>query len=82
MHQAQWSPERPLDKNPMPGHLSELQPVNAVNTKGLFFRASFGKSPRFAGLSELRFCKIFYLQEILPRFLFAKTLPTTTQHEA
>ena len=21
----------PLDKNPMPGHLSELQPVNAVN---------------------------------------------------
>ena len=24
----------PLDKNPMPGHLSELQPVNAVNTKG------------------------------------------------
>src|SRR5574337_1370131 len=28
----------PLDKNPMPGHLSELQPVNAVNTKGQFFR--------------------------------------------
>src|SRR5574337_1839038 len=24
----------PLDKNPMPGHLSELPPVNAVNTKG------------------------------------------------
>src|SRR5574337_1751534 len=23
----------PLDKNPMPGHLFELQPVNAVNTK-------------------------------------------------
>ena len=22
----------PLDKNPMPGHLSELPPVNAVNT--------------------------------------------------
>src|SRR5574342_128592 len=37
----------PLDKNPMPGHLSELQPVNAVNTKGQFFRASFGKNPRF-----------------------------------
>ena len=33
----------PLDKNPIPGHLSELQPVNAVNTKGQFFRASFGK---------------------------------------
>src|SRR5574338_255614 len=32
----------PLDKNPMPGHLSELPPVNAVNTKGQFFRASFG----------------------------------------
>src|SRR5574340_1133262 len=32
---------------PMPGHLSELQPVNAVNTKGKFFRASFGKNPRF-----------------------------------
>ena len=31
----------------MPGHLSELQPVNAVNTKGQFFRASFGKNPRF-----------------------------------
>ena len=29
----------PLDKNPMPRHLSELQPVNAVNTKGQFFRA-------------------------------------------
>ena len=36
----------PLDKNPMPGHLSELQPVNAVNTKGQFFRASFGKKPQ------------------------------------
>ena len=31
----------------MPGHLSELHPVNAVNTKGQFFRASFGKNPRF-----------------------------------
>src|SRR5574341_527433 len=30
----------PLDKNPMPGHLSELHPVNEVNTKGQFFRAS------------------------------------------
>src|SRR5574341_1484880 len=29
----------PLDKNPMPGHLSELHPVNAVNTKGQFSRA-------------------------------------------
>ena len=38
---------QPLDKNPMPGHLSELQPVNAVNTKGPFFRASFGRNPRF-----------------------------------
>src|SRR5574342_953358 len=37
----------PLDKNPMPGHLSELPPVNEVNTKGQFFRASFGKNPRF-----------------------------------
>ena len=36
----------PLDKNPMPGHLSELQPVNEVNTKGQFFRASFGKKPQ------------------------------------
>src|SRR5574340_350904 len=35
----------PLDENPMPGHLSELPPVNAVNTKGQFFRASFGKIP-------------------------------------
>ena len=24
----------PLDKNPMPGHISELHPVNEVNTKG------------------------------------------------
>ena len=24
----------PLDKNPMPGHLFELHPVNEVNTKG------------------------------------------------
>src|SRR5574341_586544 len=37
----------PLDKNPMPGHLSELPPVNEVNTKWQFFRASFGKKPRF-----------------------------------
>src|SRR5574341_905532 len=37
----------PLEKNPMPRHLSEVQPVNAVNTKGQFFRASFGKNPRF-----------------------------------
>src|SRR5574337_995142 len=36
----------PLDKNPMPVHLSELQPVNAVNTKGQFFRASYGKKPQ------------------------------------
>ena len=27
----------PLDKNPMPGHLSELHPVNEVDTKGQFF---------------------------------------------
>ena len=37
----------PLEKNPMPGHLSELHPVNEVHTKGQFFRASFGKKPRF-----------------------------------
>src|SRR5574340_744437 len=37
----------PLDKNPVHGHLSELQPVNEVNTKGQIFRASFGKNPRF-----------------------------------
>ena len=37
----------PLDKTPMPGYLSELQPVNAVNTKGQVFRASFGKNPKF-----------------------------------
>ena len=37
----------PLEKNPMPGHLSELHPVNEVHTKGQFFRASFGKNPRF-----------------------------------
>src|SRR5574341_913071 len=36
----------PLDKNPMPGHLSELHPVNEVNTKGQFFRASFGQKPQ------------------------------------
>ena len=24
----------PLDKNPMPGHLSELHPVNEVNSQG------------------------------------------------
>ena len=36
----------PLDKNPMPGHLPELHPVNEVNTKGQFFRASFGKKPQ------------------------------------
>ena len=33
--------------NPMPGHLSELHPVNEVNTKEQSFRASFGKNPRF-----------------------------------
>src|SRR5574339_55319 len=33
----------PLDKNPMPGHFSDLHPVNEFNTKGQFFRASFGK---------------------------------------
>src|SRR5574341_991438 len=37
----------PLDKTPKPGHLSELPPVNEVNMKGQFFRASFGKNPRF-----------------------------------
>src|SRR5574341_255897 len=37
----------PLDNKPMPGHLSELQPVNEVNTKGQFLRTSFGKNPRF-----------------------------------
>src|SRR5574337_750947 len=26
----------PLGKNPMPGHLSELHPVNEVNTKGTY----------------------------------------------
>src|SRR5574340_13245 len=36
----------PLDKNPMPGHLAELQPVIEVNTKGQFFRAALGKNPR------------------------------------
>ena len=43
----------PLDKNPMPGHLSELHPVNEVNTKGQFFRASFEKNPR----SQIQFDK-------------------------
>ena len=38
--------QSPLDKNPMPGHLSELHPVNEVNTNGQFFRASFGKKPQ------------------------------------
>ena len=37
----------PLSSHLEPGHLSELPPVNAVNTKGQFFRASFGKNPRF-----------------------------------
>src|SRR5574337_749233 len=37
----------PLDKNPMPGHLFELHPVNEVNTKGqLLARASSGKDPQ------------------------------------
>src|SRR5574337_631149 len=37
----------PLGKNPMPGHLSELRPVNEVNTKGLrLARASSGKDPQ------------------------------------
>src|SRR5574337_970734 len=40
-------PRSPLDKTPKPGHLSELQPVNAVYTKGQFLRASFGKNPSF-----------------------------------
>src|SRR5574337_532002 len=35
----------PLDKNPMPGHLSELPPVNAVNTKGQFFVHRSEKTP-------------------------------------
>src|SRR5574342_743898 len=34
-------------ETPKPGHLSELPPVNEVNMKGQFFRASFGKNPRF-----------------------------------
>ena len=29
-----------------PGHLSELHPVNEVNTKGQFFRKSYGKKPQ------------------------------------
>ena len=37
----------PLEKNPMPGHLSQLHPVDEVNTKGQFFCASFGKNLRF-----------------------------------
>ena len=45
----------------MPGHLSELQPVNEVNTKGQFSRASFGENPRF--------------QIQLDKRLFALTLP-------
>ena len=40
----------PLDKNPKPGHVSELPPMNEVNTKGHFFRASFGKNPRFQSI--------------------------------
>ena len=43
-----------LDKNPMPGHLSELQPVNEVNTKGQFFCASLGKNPRFQIQLDMR----------------------------
>src|SRR5574337_683164 len=35
----------PLDKNPMPGHLSELQPVNEVNTKGRFSVHRSEKTP-------------------------------------
>src|SRR5574337_1112510 len=49
--EQQHSPGREFDdaeihKNPMPGHLSELHPVNEDNTKGQFFRASFGKKPQ------------------------------------
>ena len=37
----------PLEKNPMPGNLSELHPVNEVNTKGqLLARALCGKNPQ------------------------------------
>ena len=39
------NPEPNLHFSGLPGHLSELPPVNEVNTKGQFFRASFGKTP-------------------------------------
>ena len=51
-HPMDCSPSRllcPWDspgKNTGAGHLSELHPVNEVNTKGQFFRASFGKKPQ------------------------------------
>src|SRR5574340_320558 len=37
----------PLDKNPMPGHLSELHPVNEVNTKGPFSVHRSEKTPGY-----------------------------------
>ena len=49
----------PLDKNPMPGPLSELQPVNAVNTKGWerqscdFHRGKRKKKKAFKGKMSL-----------------------------
>ena len=51
------------DKNPMPGHLSELPPVNEVQTKGQCFRASFGKNPRF----QIHLKYIYFILSIIPR---------------
>ena len=39
----------------VPGHLSELHPVNEVNTKGQFFRASFGKKPQVPKMYRFMF---------------------------
>src|SRR5574340_400586 len=60
----------PLDKNPMPGHLSELHPVNAVNTKGQFSRASFGKNPRFQIQLDKRPLSPGYSREATCRAVF------------
>uniref|UniRef100_UPI003EBC7767 hypothetical protein n=1 Tax=Klebsiella pneumoniae TaxID=573 RepID=UPI003EBC7767 len=39
--------QSPLNKNPIPKHLSKLQPINTINTKKQFFHTSFKKNPKF-----------------------------------
>ena len=43
----------PLDKNPMPGHHSELHPVNEVNTKEKKSRPQKGPQKKFIIIDKL-----------------------------